>query len=242
MSWVAAAVAGGAIINGVVQSNAASKGAKASQNATNAAIAQQNMNYDRTAENLNPYINAGTSSLGDINKLNSGDYSGFQNSPDYQFNLQQGIQGVDRSAAARGSLYSGGHSADLLNYASGLASNQLNNYRGALMNMAQMGQGAASNLGSIGAGQAGAIGGYLTGNAANQAAGYQNQANAYSNTLGQLAGAYGQYQGQQMPTASSYVGTNSFGNTGTAANGWGAGGGSYSLAGGPQASPYFKGA
>lgn len=243
MSWVAAATIGGAVVSGVVQNNAANKSAKASQNATNAAIQQQNMNYDRTATNLNPYIAAGTNSLGQINQLNSGDYSAFQNSPDYQFNMQQGIQGVDRSAAARGALYSGGHSADLLNYASGLASNQLNTYRNSLMNTAQMGQGAASNLGSIGAGQSGAIGNYLQNNAYNQAGAAQNQANGISNTLGQIGGAFGQYMGQRPPTASSYAPNGVTGGaTGyDANNGFGLGGGSYSLAGGNSGSPYWKG-
>lgn len=203
MSWVAVAVGGAAIVNGVMQNNAAKKAGSKQSAAAQAAIQQQEQNYQRTAANLNPYIDAGSSALAQMQKLNSGDYSSFTASPDYQFSLNQGLQGWDRSAAARGSLYSGGHSADVLNFAQGLASQNYGGYYNRLAALAQTGQNAASNLGSVGTGNAASIGGYLT-NAGNAAAnGYINSANAFSNGLGQLAGAYGMYKGQQ--TQSSYI-------------------------------------
>jgi hypothetical protein len=207
MSWVAVAIGGAAVVGAISQNNASNKAASAQKNAANAAIQQQELNYNRTAANLNPYIDAGGSALAQLQKLNSGDYSSFKESPDYQFTLNQGLQGLDRSAAARGSLYSGGHSADVLNFAQGLASQNYNNYYSKLAGLAQGGQNAASNLGSVGTGNAAAIGGYLTNSGNAQAEGYINSANATSNMMGQLAGAYGMWKGNQAPppvTASSY--------------------------------------
>jgi hypothetical protein len=205
--WGAAIGAAAIIGSGVMQSNAAKKAGKQQAAAAQAAIQQTEQNYQRTAANLNPYIDAGSSALAQMQKLNSGDYSSFTASPDYQFSLNQGLQGLDRSAAARGSLYSGGHSADVLNFAQGLASQNYNNYYSKLAGLAQGGQNAASNLGSVGTGNAAAIGGYLTNSGNAQAEGYINSANATSNMMGQLAGAYGMWKGNQAPppvTASSY--------------------------------------
>ncbi len=191
------------------QAGAAEDAANASKSATAQAIGQQNLNYNRTQQNLQPYINSGTGALNGLNQLAAGDYSGFQNSPDYQFSLQQGLQGLDRSAAARGNLFSGGQQADILNYSQGLAGQQLGNYRNFLTGLAGSGQSAATNLGSIGAGQAGAIGNYLMGNAQNQANAGYNQANANSNMasqLGNLGGSLLGYFGNTSnnPTSSSY--------------------------------------
>ena len=44
-----------------------------------------------------------------------------RNTPGYQFTMDQGIKGLDQSAAARGSVLSGGHNKDLMQYAQGLA-------------------------------------------------------------------------------------------------------------------------
>jgi len=196
MSWVAAGSIGGAVVGGLFQNNAANKAAKASKQAMDAAIAQQNLNYNRTATNLNPYINAGNNALTQIGALNSGDYSSFHQSPDYQFSLDQGMKALDRSAASRGSLYSGGHSADVLNYATGLADQNYNSYYNKLAQLAGNGAGAASNLGSIGANQSANIGSLLTGNASNQAAYGYDQANANSNLVGQLGQGIGQLLGR----------------------------------------------
>jgi hypothetical protein len=47
--------------------------------------------------------------------------------PSYQFRLQQGINGLDASAAAKGGLLSSGHMKDLEDYSQGLASTEYQN-------------------------------------------------------------------------------------------------------------------
>lgn len=91
------------------------------------------------------------------------------NDPAYQFDLQQGEQAVQRSAAAQGGLVSGGAMKDLNDYAQGYASNQ---YQQSYQNALQ---------------------GYQT-NFNNSLAGYQTN---YSNALQQYQTAYNVFENNQ---------------------------------------------
>ena len=205
MPWGVAAAAVAAYGSYESQKSASNKAARAQRDAANSANAQLEQNYQRTANNLNPYINAGNSAINTIGALNNGNFASFHADPGYQFAFNQGLQALDRSAAARGSLYSGGHSADLINYGQGQADQQYGNYWNRLMQTASMGEGAASNLGSVGTGNAAGIGNNLMSAANATANGYINNANAQSNMYGQLANAFGNWYGQQgTPTNSSY--------------------------------------
>jgi len=201
--WGAAIVAVGTY---AAQNNAANKAANAQKRGAAAAAAASEQNYERTKSDLQPYITLGGNAAGTLAALNSGDMSAFRADPGYQFAFDQGLQGLDRSAAARGSLFSGGHSADLIKYGQGMADQQYGDIYNRLLQTANMGQGAAANLGSVGTGNAATIGGAAM-NAGNAiAAGAFNNANATSNLLGQFADLYGQYRGQQgSPTNSSYT-------------------------------------
>lgn len=200
MPWGVAAAAVAAY-GSYAASNNAKKG---QQGAAARAAAASQQNYDRTKIQLDPYITAGGNALGTMQALNNGDYSAFKVSPDYQFALTQGLQGLDRSAAARGSLYSGGHSADILGFASGLASQNYGNFYNRLAGLAQSGQSAASHLGSIGTGNAATIGSAAMQAANANAQAQYNNANTLGNFAGQAANALGNYYGNQTPTSSSY--------------------------------------
>jgi hypothetical protein len=135
-------------------------------------------------------MQAGQSALGQMQALNSGDFSSFKQSPDYQFAFNQGLQGLDRSAAARGSLYSGGHSADLMKFGEGLASQNYNTFYNRLQSMANQGQTTASGLGQIGQQYANNVGQIGMNNANNMASSYQQSANANSQMAGVAGGAF----------------------------------------------------
>lgn len=180
----------------------ANRQAKAGKDASRAGqrAAQQGMDYQRERDgifdqNIQPYLGAGTEALGQLNKLNSGDYSSFENSPDYLYARGQAQQGVERGAAARGGLYSGGTNVDLAKALSGIASQNLGNYRSSLMGMAQMGQNSAVGAGGLGQQSANAMSrmyaqqGYASGQ------GSINSANAFSSGLQGAMGAFGQYMG-----------------------------------------------
>jgi hypothetical protein len=206
MPWGAAIAAGATLVGSKLQSDASKKAANKAANAAGASADQLQQNYEKTEANLQPYADAGKSALYGITALNNGDYSAFKESPDYQFSLTQGLQGLDRSAAARGSLYSGGHSADITNYAEGLASQNYNNYYNKLAGLAQLGQSSATSLGSIGTGNAAQQGQFNLAGATAQGQGIYDSANATSNALSGLAGIAGNYLGSSgySPTSSSY--------------------------------------
>lgn len=123
------------------------------------------------------------------------DYSAFYASPDYQFALQQGVQTLDRSAAARGRLYSGGYGEDLTEYGQGMAAQQLGNYTNRLAAIAGVGQTASNSLAGLGQNYANAYGQNLSNAADARASGYAATANANSNYANQLGQAFGSWYG-----------------------------------------------
>lgn len=194
-----AVIAGAATAYAANRQSAAGKdAARAQRDSAQLGIDEQRRQFDTFQQNIQPYLGAGTGALSSLQALNSGDYSGFENSPDYLYARGQTQQGVERGAAARGSLYSGGTNADLATALNGIASQNLGNYRGSLMGLAQMGQNSAVGAGSLGQQSANAISG-LYGQQGNAAAnGSINSANAWSNAAGGLASLAGQYMSSRQ--------------------------------------------
>lgn len=199
MPWAvagAAIAAGGAIYAANKQSSAAKDAANASNQATQQSIAEQKREFDINQANQAPWLNAGKGALSQMQALNGGDFSSFAQSPDYQFALDQGQGALDRDAASRGSLFSGGHSTDVMKFAQGLASQNYNNYYNRLAGLAGVGQTSANQLGAAGQNYANGVSGLLMGNAQNQMGSIYNRANAYSNLAGQVGQVGGMLAGQ----------------------------------------------
>jgi hypothetical protein len=130
----------------------------------------------------------------------------YQADPGYAFRLQQGLQAIERSAAARGGLGSGRMAKDLTNYAQGAASQEYGNAynrfqtnRANLLNplqslagVAQTATGQMQNAAQNYASNAG-NNAMAAGNA--NASGYIGQANAISGGVGQ---GLNYYQNQNM--------------------------------------------
>jgi hypothetical protein len=146
------------IAGGLIGGNSAKKASKYQANAANAATAEQGRQFDTIQQQQSPFRDAGVKALNQLMQLygmgeggtGQPDYSAFQNSPDYQFALQQGGQAVDRSAAARGNLNSGNTLAAQQQFGQGLASQQLGNYRNQLMGLIGGGQNAGNVLAQAG--------------------------------------------------------------------------------------------
>lgn len=185
--------------------NANDDAIEASQDATDQSIALQQGMFDQVRGDLAPYMGAGTNALALLGKVNAGDYSGFENSPDYLYARDQAEYGVTHSAANAGSLYSGGTSLDLGRELTGLASQNFQGYRNNLLSLAGMGANAAAGVGTQGMGMASNVSNLLTGNAANAAAGYQNQANINGQLAAGLGGAFGDWYNArpQQPTTAA---------------------------------------
>ena len=147
---------------------------------------------------------------GQANSAFNSAYSAFQNSPTYQFQLQQGQQALDRSAASKGLLLSGAQLKDSQAFGQGLASQSLGQFTSNLQNLygnlyqgiagqASLGQNAAAGLGNNGVQSSSQIGQSLQ-NAGNaQASGIVGSNNAttqgFQNALGALSGNNSSYGG-----------------------------------------------
>lgn len=124
--------------------------------------------------------------------------------PSFQFRLQEGQKALERSAAAKGTLMTGGTMKALTRYAQDYASGEYQNIFNRLYSTANLGlnaaQGAAGvgstysgNLGANNANYAANQGNLMTGQANAQAAGQVGASNAWAGTIGDLANIGGQW-------------------------------------------------
>lgn len=195
MSW--AAVAGSAIglVGGALSNRAAGRGADAQQQAALATTEEQQRQFDITRQDMMPWMDAGRVALERQQAVLSGDYSGFERSPDYLYARQQGLQSLDYGAAARGGFMGGGADADRMNFATGLATQNLGNYWNKLSGVSGTGQQTATNLGNFGANFANQVGGNLMAGANARASSYAAQANNWNQALNTGYGAFAQKYG-----------------------------------------------
>lgn len=129
----AAALAGsavGGIASGIMGSNAANSAAEGQAAAAAQANGIQKGVYDDQKTAWNPYQQAGSAALGqlqDPSLLKSFGASDFQQDPGYQFRLQQGQQALDRSAASHGGLFSGAQMKASQGFGQDMASQEYQN-------------------------------------------------------------------------------------------------------------------
>lgn len=196
--------------------DASEDAANAQVGASDRSVQLQREMFNQTQANLSPYMRSGGYALQDLEYLlgtgmGRGDYisadpskfgilsrpfshTDFQASPGYQFNLQQGLDAINKQARKSGKAYAPATLQDVARYSQGLASNEWNNERNAFRNFQNdmfnrisgasgSGQNAAANLGGF-AGQAGnAISNAIMGGGNAQAAGIVGGANALSSGL-----------------------------------------------------------
>lgn len=135
-----------------------------------------------------PYVSTGLQANSALSRLLS-DPSSVRGLPGYQFAMDEGVNALDRSAAARGMLNSGRASKDLLRFGTGLADSTYGNQLMRLMGLNQQGMGATgAQVGTVGTGLQGQLG--------TRQSAYQGQMNA-AGTIGQgeIAAANAQAQG-----------------------------------------------
>jgi hypothetical protein len=218
-----AALLGSAVIGAAASSRASSKASKVQQQAAESAERTQREIFERQTELQEPFRQSGITSQNELMRLLGLGESGrgtpeygmltrqygmdqFQQDPGYGFRLSEGMKALDRSAAARGGLLSGGTLKASQRYGQDLASQEFNNafnrYQaqlgtrlGTLGSMYGGGQAAAGQLvgaaGDMGAGVSNSL---MMGGQA-RASGYLGQANALNQALGQAALGYGMSRG-----------------------------------------------
>jgi hypothetical protein len=227
-----AALIGGAatVAAGSKAAKAAKKGAQAAADAQERAaqlqVEEARRQYDTTRADYAPYRNVGYGALGKLAGMygvravdangkpipgaaaNTNGYgaSDFETSPGYQFRLDEGQKAIERSAAARGMLGSGGTLKALTRYAQGVASDEYNNYANRLAALAGVGQSATGSTANAGQAASNAIGnaygamGQAQGNAAiaagnARASSYANLGSAINSGVNNLASLYLYQQG-----------------------------------------------
>jgi hypothetical protein len=195
---IPAAIAGSAILGSRAASSAASTQAGAAREAS----ALSNEQFQQTRQDQMPFLQAGVRALPELEAASRYTPFGmdqFKADPGYAFRLSEGQKALDRSAAARGGLISGGALKAATRFGQDMGSqeytNAFNRYQlerqaklGPLQSLAGVGQTTANTLGQAGAANANAMGNYLTGGAAASAAGQVGSANAFNQGLSSYLG------------------------------------------------------
>jgi len=195
MPWmIPAAIFGSSLLG----ANAASKAADTQAGAADRAAELQYKMYQENVQRQQPFLEAG---VGALNKLTAAaDYKPFgmdqyKADPGYAFRLSEGKKALDRQAAARGGLISGGALKAAARYGEDMGSqeymNAFNRYqteRAALLNplqsLAGVGMTTANILGNAGQSYGTGAGEAYMGGANARASGYVGGANALTSGLG----------------------------------------------------------
>lgn len=142
--------------------------------------------YNLATGTLQPYTqygDAATGRLAALSGLNGGPEQAFAlaQDPGYQFRMQQGVGALDRSAASRGLLLSGGQTKALNDYGQGMASSELGNAYNRVAGIADAARGTAGNLATLQSGRGTALANLATGQATQNAGLATNTTNALTN-------------------------------------------------------------
>lgn len=138
-----------------------------------------------TLEAAQAYANA--------NKTGGTEYGGYTKTPGYDFRLNQGLDAIQSSAAARGGLYSGAAMRDALKYGQDYATGEYTNYLARLAGMTDTGVAAAGNQANAGANMGAGVGSALASRGNASAAGAIGVGNAFNGGLQNVLG-YMNYQ------------------------------------------------
>lgn len=232
---VAVAVIGGSVLTAGVGAaasmSAASTQANAATDATNSANATQLQMYNQTRDDQAPYRQAGYGALNQItqDQANGTGFAkpfNFQQDPGFQFQLDQGNQAIERSAAARGGLLSGAAGKEIAGYTTNLANTSYGDafnrnlasttqQYNRLAGIAGVGQTSVAQTGAAGTSTANSVANNtiqgMTGAANARASGYVGVGNALNGAVGSLSNYYmlknaGMFGSSGAPTSNAMTG------------------------------------
>ena len=204
MGWMAAAMVGSSLIG----ANAASSAADTQAAAADRAAELQREQFERQVQLQAPFREAGVRALPELEAASRYTPFGmkqFTADPGYGFRLAEGQKALDRQAAARGGLISGGALKAAQRYGQEMGSqeytNAFNRYQterqarlNPLQSLAGVGQTSVAQLGAAGQSYATGAGEAIGAAGQARASGYMGGANALSQGLSQYMGYS---QGQQ---------------------------------------------
>jgi hypothetical protein len=203
--WIAGAIA----VSSIIGADSARSAGNKQADAANSAIDASNEQYYQTREDQRPFREAGVNALGVLQRTAGNVPASFKFTnqdmyadPGYGFRFSEGQKALDRSAAARGGLISGGalkaatqfgqdmgsqeyqnaYNRAFTGYGADVArENQLYNRQAAL---AGIGQTATNVTNQAGAANAANVGNLMTSGASARAAGQIGQTNALTGGIG----------------------------------------------------------
>jgi hypothetical protein len=198
IGWMAAATIGSALIG----SKASSKAANVQAGAADRAAELQQQQFERQVELQAPFREAGVRALPELESASRYTPFGMQQftaDPGYGFRLAEGQKALDRQAAARGGLISGGALRAAQRYGQEMGSqeytNAFNRYQterqarlNPLQSLAGVGQTSVAQLGQAGQAMASGVGEAMGAGAQARASGYMGGANALSQGLSNYMG------------------------------------------------------
>ena len=203
MTWVATAVVGSTAIGAY----SANRAAKEQAGAMDRASQLQYQQYQEDVARQKPFYDVGVNALPELveaSRYQPFTMDKFQADPGYAFRLKEGQKTLERSAAARGGLLSGGTGKALQRFGQEFGSqeytNAFNRYQAErqarlspLQSLTGMGQTTAQQIGGAGQNMATNVGNNIGNAAAARASGYVGTANALTGGLS----TYLNYQNSQ---------------------------------------------
>jgi hypothetical protein len=211
---VAVAIGGAAVLGAGASIISGNKAAKAQTKAADKSIANEKYFYDTSRNDFAYAREAGKSATSALMRayglsgptlgsagstpgaagteggIDSGAYGGFFASPGYQFRYDEGLKAIDRGAAARGILHSGGTIKAEQRYGEGLAASEYDAYTARLAQLAGLGQSATAGTTAAGSAAAGNISNALIASGNARASSYANTGSAINSGLNNVMTAY----------------------------------------------------
>lgn len=203
LPWGVAAAVGGAYLSSRSQKKAAQTAADAQNESSDAAIAQQNKQFEALQALLKPYTTAGTGALSaqqNLLGLNGNDaqasaINGIQNSSLFTSLNQQGQNAILQNASATGGLRGGNTQAALAQFSPQLLNQLVQQQYSNLGGLTSIGQNAAAGVGNAGMNNANQVSQLLQSQGAANAGSALAAGQANSQLYGSLAKLGGSYLG-----------------------------------------------
>lgn len=203
MPWGVAAAVGGAYLSSRSQKKAADTAADAQNQSSDAAIAQQNKQFEALQAMLKPYTEAGTGALGAQQSLlglngsgaQQAAINGIQGSPLFSSLQQQGENSILQNASATGGLRGGNTQAALAQFSPQLLNQLVQQQYSNLGGLTSIGQNAAAGVGNAGMSSANSISQLLQSQGAANAGSALASGKADTQMYNSLATTAGKYFG-----------------------------------------------
>ncbi len=196
MSWVAAAVAGGSLLSGIMGADAAGDASDAQTASAQAGIDENRRQFDTVQKLLSPYVEAGGRGLVGYENLlgtNGVDAQGravsaIEQGPLFGRLAQQGNDAILANASATGGLRGGNTQAALANSRTDILSRLIDQQLGRFGQLAGVGQNSAAGVGNAALGTGNNVSALLQQQGAAEAGGTLAGTNAITRAIGNIGG------------------------------------------------------